>query len=207
MSLTGRTGSDKLQRAGERQGSRTILLEDGGRQLHGIAAACGELRRRSGLRTTFPLVISASNSEVYQDRLPTVAEFHDLFDSVGWRRYGAAPSAAALEGSLFGTVALADSEVVAMGRVVGDGGKFFYIQDLIVRPEYQGQGIGRQIVRRLMDAIERMAPGSPFVGVFATPEAVPLYRKLGLDGGFGGLTGMAGVRETGDIEDICVDRD
>lgn len=143
----------------------------------------------------FRLVMSVTSSEVYRDRLPTAAEFRELSDSVGWDPYGAATTAAALEGSLFGSVALVDDEVVAMGRVVGDGGKFFYIQDLIVRPEYQGRGIGRQIVCRLMSAIEMMAPGSPFIGVFATPEAVPLYRTLGLDCAFGGLTGMAGVKE------------
>ena len=160
-----------------------------------------------GLRATVPLMIPGTSSEVYQDRLPTLAEFRDLFDSVGWVRYGATATAAALEGSLFGTVALADCKVVAMGRVVGDGGKFFYIQDLVVRPEYQGRGIGRQIVCRLMSAIEMMAPGSPFIGVFATPEAVPLYRKLGLDGAFGGLTGMAAVKESSDIDHGCADLD
>ncbi len=148
-----------------------------------------------------------SDFATYQDRLPTVTEFGDLFESVGWPRYDAASTAAALEGSLCGTVALSDGKVVAMGRVVGDGGQFFYIQDVIVRPGYQGRGIGRQLVCRLMSAIEEMAPGSPFIGVFATPEAIPLYRKLGLESTFGGLTGMAGVTGPGDIDRVCADLD
>jgi ribosomal protein S18 acetylase RimI-like enzyme len=147
--------------------------------------------------------MSPASSEEYHDRLPTVAEFGDLFDSVGWPRYEDASTAAALGGSLGGTVALMNGDVIAMGRVVGDGGKFFYIQDVIVRPEYQGRGVGRRIVCRLMSAIEAMAPDSAFVGVFATPEAIPLYRKLGLDRSFGGLTGMAAVKEPGDIDEIC----
>ena len=140
---------------------------------------------------------------MYEDRLPTAAEFGDLFDSVGWPRYEMQSITAALEGSLCGTVALAEGEIVAMGRVVGDGGKFFYIQDLIVRPDYQDRGIGRHVVCRLMAAIVKMAPGSAFIGVFATPEAIPLYRKLGLDNAFGGLTGMAAVKQPGDIDRIC----
>jgi ribosomal protein S18 acetylase RimI-like enzyme len=136
-----------------------------------------------------------------------VAEFRGLFDSVGWVPYRVATIAAALEGSLFGTVALTDGEVVAMGRVVGDGGKFFYIQDLAVRPKYQGRGIGRRIVCRLVSRIEMMAPGSPFIGVFATPEAIPLYRTLGFDSAFGGLTGMAVVKEPDDIDDVCAEID
>ena len=143
----------------------------------------------------------------YEDRLATVAEFGELFDSVGWPRYEAPSSAAALDGSLFGTVAMDEGEVVAMGRVVGDGGKFFYIQDLIVRPEYQGRGIGRQIVRRLTSMIEKKAPGSAFIGVFATPEAIPLYTRMGLDSAFGGLTGMAAVKNPGDIDQGRADLD
>ena len=94
-----------------------------------------------------------------------------------------------------------------MGRVVGDGGKFFYIQDLVVRPEHQGRGIGRRIVRRLVAAVEVAAPSSPFIGVFATPEAIPLYRELGMDGAFGGLTGMATVRDPGGIDEVHADAD
>ncbi len=139
--------------------------------------------------------MTATSSEVYEDRLPTMAEFGGLFDSVGWPRYGTTTAAAALDGSLLGIVALADGEAVAMGRVVGDGAQFFYIQDVVVRPAHQGRGIGRQIVSRLMSAIEAMAPGTPFIGVFSTPDAVHLYRTLGLDDAFGGLTGMAGVKQ------------
>ena len=105
-------------------------------------------------------------------------------------------------GSLAGAVAVVGRRVVAMGRVAGDGGKFFYIQDVVVLPEFQGQGIGRRVVCRLVDLIDDIAPGSPFIGVFATPEAVPLYREIGLGQAFGGLTGMAVVREP-DTSHIC----
>jgi GNAT superfamily N-acetyltransferase len=80
-----------------------------------------------------------------------------------------------------------------------------FAQDLAVRPEYRGRDIGRRIVCRLMSAIGKMAPGAPFIGVFATPEAVPLYRTLGLDRTLGGLTGMAAVKAPGDIDRVCAD--
>ncbi|MDO8673420.1 MAG: GNAT family N-acetyltransferase [Dehalococcoidia bacterium] len=33
-----------------------------------------------------------------------------------------------------------------MARVIGDGGLFYYIQDVIFIPEYQRQGIGTQLM-------------------------------------------------------------
>ncbi|MCR5501527.1 MAG: GNAT family N-acetyltransferase [Lachnospiraceae bacterium] len=32
-------------------------------------------------------------------------------------------------------------EVVGMGRLVGDGVMYWYLQEIVVLPEYQGRGI------------------------------------------------------------------
>ena len=136
--------------------------------------------------------------ETYEHRIPEANEFVELFSAVGWDPYEPAAIAASLEGSLFGVVATLDGRAIAMGRVVGDGGTFFYIQDFVVHPDHQGRGVGRRIVELLLSAIEAASPGKPFVGVFSTPEAVSLYRDLGLDNTFGGLTGMATVIEQDD---------
>lgn len=81
-----------------------------------------------------------------------------------------------------------------MGRVVGDGGKFFYLQDVVVVPSRQGEGIGRELTRRLITQIQELAPGSPFLGVFATPEGITLYQRFGFTHDFGDLKGMARIR-------------
>jgi GNAT superfamily N-acetyltransferase len=47
--------------------------------------------------------------------------------------------------------------VVGCGRIVGGDGINFYIQDLIIRPEYQHRGMGTQIMKKLMDYIGRHA--------------------------------------------------
>lgn len=124
------------------------------------------------------------------DRLPTAEEHRRLFEAVGWREYEPEAVEASLRGSLAGCVATLDGEIVAMGRVIGDGGKFFYIQDVAVRPGLQGRGVGRAVMARLVERIREQAPASAFVGVFATPEAIGLYRSMGWDDRFGGLTGM-----------------
>lgn len=135
---------------------------------------------------------SARDGQVeFVDRIPSADEHNLLFQSVGWATYELEELEKALKGSLAGTVAESEGEIIAMGRVVGDGGKFFYLQDLVVVPHRQGEGIGRMVLDRLITQVETMAPVAPFIGVFATQEAVEMYRRFGLTEGFGGLTGMA----------------
>lgn len=114
-------------------------------------------------------------------RGPTVQEHRQLSGSVGWGDafwWEAMP--ASLAGSTCGAVVHTDGgELVGMGRVVGDGAFSFYIQDVAVHPDQQGSGLGRLIVEELVDQIREQAAGHCFVGLFATPAAEGLYRKLG----------------------------
>ena len=113
--------------------------------------------------------------------VPTVEEHGHLAISVGWHsdfHWESVP--ASLSGSLCGVVAYdGDDRPVAMGRVVGDGAFYFYIQDVAVHPDHQRRGLGRQVVRRLCDQIEAMAGADCFVGLFATPDGQTLYAREG----------------------------
>lgn len=55
----------------------------------------------------------------------------------------------ALENSLYVLTAFKDGKAVGMGRIVGDGAVICYVQDLIIRPEVQGEGIGGMILETL----------------------------------------------------------
>jgi ribosomal protein S18 acetylase RimI-like enzyme len=112
-------------------------------------------------------------------RLPTVAEHQRLFERVGWPWYGDEAVRRALAGSSFGAVAVRGGEVVGMGRVVGDGSVFFYLQDLAVDPDVQRLGIGSSLVRALLSTARSRSVSTTFVGVFATPVAVDLYERHG----------------------------
>lgn len=125
------------------------------------------------------------------DRVPTPDEHRALAVSVGWGdafRWDVMP--ASLQGSCCGVVAISDDgTVVAMGRVVGDNAFFFYLQDIAVRPESQGQGLGTRVTERLLDLVHERSGGDAFVGLFATAEAQPVYARLGFDG----RSSMAGM--------------
>lgn len=123
-------------------------------------------------------------------RVATPAEHRRLAEAVGWGDgFDWSSLPASLDASLFGVVALAGDEIVGMGRLVGDGVKYFYVQDVAVDPAWQGRGVGQAIVEALLAWVGEAAPATAFVGLFATETAMPLYRRNGF--GTEGLKGMA----------------
>ena len=81
-------------------------------------------------------------------------EIFPLYEAVGWTNYTSNPTMLknALEHSLF-LISARDEEgnLIAFLRAVGDGFSIVYIQDIIVLPEYQRQGIGTQLLRQTLE--------------------------------------------------------
>lgn len=124
------------------------------------------------------------------ERGPTVAEHAAVFEAVGWRPYAPQAAEIALSNSLFAVLAFDGDRLIGMGRIVGDGGKFFYIQDFAVLPDYQGRGVGRLMMDRLMGWVAERAPHEPFVGLFSTESAMAFYARYGFEQHLDALTGM-----------------
>lgn len=77
----------------------------------------------------------------------------DLRASVGWKVLKEAQAEKALKNSLITITAYVEGKAVGMGRIVGDGAVICYVQDLVVRPEYQKLGVGRIIMERLIEFV------------------------------------------------------
>ena len=78
----------------------------------------------------------------------------DLCDSVNWSNYTNHPQRLeqAFQQSLFVMAAYDDDEeLVGLIRVVGDGLTIVFIQDLLVYPKYQRQGIGRSLLQQTLE--------------------------------------------------------
>ncbi|HEM3450824.1 GNAT family N-acetyltransferase [Streptococcus suis] len=74
----------------------------------------------------------------------------NLYDSVGWTNYTDRPTMLqkALEHSLFVLAAFDGDRLVGLLRAVGDGHSIVFIQDILVLPTYQRQGIGRHLLEQ-----------------------------------------------------------
>jgi GNAT superfamily N-acetyltransferase len=114
------------------------------------------------------------------DRVATVAELRELARSVDWLDHYDWPSMGrALERSIAGVVAVDDDRVVGAARIVGDGVRYFYLQDVLVEPDHTDEGIASRMVQRLLDVVQATAPADPFIGLFSSPEARGVYESLG----------------------------
>lgn len=115
----------------------------------------------------------------FEERAPTVVEYLDLRDSVGWHGLPKMAAEAGLANSLYAVCAVREGEVIGCGRITGDNGIYFYIQDLIIRPKNQRHGVGSQLMARLMDYIDAQAQTGAFIGLMAAPRLEGFYGRFG----------------------------
>lgn len=76
----------------------------------------------------------------------------DLYASVSWSNYTNHPQQLeqAFHQSLFVIAAYDEDKLVGLIRAVGDGLTIVFIQDLLVYPHYQRQGIGRSLLEQTL---------------------------------------------------------
>ena len=148
------------------------------------------------------------------DRKEPAAVFtwSESIDTIDWRDvetlYRLAPlgnkSATHLQmvftNSRFRCFAFDGGKLVAAGRALSDGADCSYVCDVAVLPDYQGHGLGKQVVARLV-ALSR---GHKKIILYAVPGKEGFYRKLGFERM---LTAMAifedqaGALERGDLSE------
>jgi ribosomal protein S18 acetylase RimI-like enzyme len=113
------------------------------------------------------------------EELPTVQELIDIRKAVGWgeRDYGAAK--VSLANCLYSVCIRHEDKLVGLGRVVGDGGLYYYIQDVVVLPEFQGRGLGAAIMDKVMAHLRQQVKPGAVIGLLAAKGKEPFYEKYG----------------------------
>jgi GNAT superfamily N-acetyltransferase len=113
------------------------------------------------------------------DRLPTVSEYQMLRRAVGWYCVDDKETERGLLNSLYSVCLLHQDQIVGCGRIVGDSGIYYYIQDIIVLPEWQGKGGGRIIMDAVMKYVKDHASHNAFIGLMAAKDVSGFYEKYG----------------------------
>ncbi len=114
-----------------------------------------------------------------ENRSISVFEFTELRNAVGWPLTNERTTESALKNSLYSAVAIKNDRVIGFGRVIGDGGLYFYIQDIMVHPEHQGRGVGKALMDDLLHYIETHAGPGAFVGLMAARGSAAYYGQFG----------------------------
>ena len=104
-----------------------------------------------------------------------------LYQAVGWTNYTNQPQMLeqALSHSLVIYLALDGDAVVGLIRLVGDGFSSVFVQDLIVLPTYQRQGIGSALMKQALGDFK----GAYQVQLVTeqTEKNVRFYRSIGFE--------------------------
>ena len=95
---------------------------------------------------------------IIEQSIPDVQTYQQFKKLVGWTLTSDEVAEQGLGNSLYSVCAFHNEKIVGFGRVVGDGKLYIYLQDIIVHPEYQGQGIGRKITAAIMEYLEEVTP-------------------------------------------------
>ncbi|MBS0215430.1 MAG: GNAT family N-acetyltransferase [Proteobacteria bacterium] len=77
--------------------------------------------------------------------------------------------------SMFKYFAFDDGRIVASGRAVADGVDCSYLCDIVVHPEHQGTGLGKEIIKKLVEK----SRGHRKIILYAVPGREPFYAKFG----------------------------
>ena len=67
------------------------------------------------------------------------------------------------------------NSLIGAGRALADGKDCSYICDVAVHPEYQGRGLGRELVQNLV----QLSQGHKKIILYASPGKEGFYAKLG----------------------------
>lgn len=76
-----------------------------------------------------------------------------LYDSVSWAAYTRDPAAlqTALRNSTCVVTAWSKGQLIGLARALSDDVSIVYIQDILVRPEFQRGGVGRALLTALLE--------------------------------------------------------
>ncbi|MEG3638668.1 GNAT family N-acetyltransferase [Magnetococcus sp. PR-3] len=109
---------------------------------------------------------------------PTLAAYQMLFQAVGWPVLEPSIMQRAIDGSVYFVHVQVQGQTIACGRLVGDGALYNYLQDVIVHPDYQGMGVGQQIVKTLLSWLNTHTPNR-FIGLIAAEGKAEFYKQFG----------------------------
>lgn len=105
-------------------------------------------------------------------------EILPLYQSVGWKAYTDAPAtlARAFSKSLIVLGAYSGETLIGLVRAVGDGETIVFIQDLLMHPEYQRNGVSSALVYQVLNQFRHVRQIQ--LTTDNTPETIAFYSSL-----------------------------
>ena len=111
----------------------------------------------------------------------TAEQFIELWESVWGNGPTPEQTELAMKPTLFRVSVFDGDRIIAMARMIGDLGLDYYIKDVIVRPEYQQQGLGKMMIGELLKFVRQngIHDTDIFVELCAMPDKISFYEQFG----------------------------
>lgn len=121
------------------------------------------------------------NNLIIGNRLPTAKQYNELRNIVGARTFDINLTEIAIKNSLYFVTVFDNENLVGMARVIGDGAITFYIQDVVIHPDYQGKNLGRKLMEKINLYLEQFIKKEQeiYVGLMAVLGKENFYEKFG----------------------------
>lgn len=110
---------------------------------------------------------------------PTSTEFSELRAKVGWGITNIAMAQSSLDNSLFHVTAHVGPKLIGMGRVIGDGFMFFYIQDVVIDPYFQKLGVGNALMQEIEQYLSMTAKKGATIALLSAQGKEDFYSRYG----------------------------
>lgn len=122
-----------------------------------------------------------SENYIIQENTLNFEDYCSLRESVEWLNFDEEQMKRGLANSLLTISVTEAGKTVGMGRLIGDGGMYYSIVDVVVRPEYQGKGIGSRILDLILEHVSWQTPqgGRSSVQLIAEKGKEEFYLKKG----------------------------
>ena len=106
-------------------------------------------------------------------------EIKKLYDAVGWTSYTDDMDALekGYEKSLKVLAAYEDNKLLGIIRAVGDGFTVVFIQDILVFSEEQGKGIGKALIKAMLDLYPNVRQIQLTTDI--DPKTIAFYKSVG----------------------------
>jgi len=84
-------------------------------------------------------------------------DYRELRAAVGFREVSERQYELGLKNSRYISVIKDNGKAVGIIKGLGDGGYYWFLTELIVHPDYQGQGLGRRLVEGFLKCVDESA--------------------------------------------------
>ncbi len=120
------------------------------------------------------------NEIQYKEAPPSAEDYFNLFETTGWNekyRFSKDELDQAIHKSWYLISAYDGNRLAGFGRIISDGIHHALIVDLIVHPDYQRHGIGREILLKLTEQCKKYRIRD--IQLFSAKGKSHFYKKAG----------------------------